>query len=222
MTRTQPASDEHWRRLRADVGKLVSRRLSNPADVEDVIQEVLVRVWRHGPELRDQERFGAWLMRLVFTAAADHFRKRATLREVSGEAPGGAEGAGPSSEGWTDDSGEPLEATLADILRPFVNELPPRHRDVIVLSELQGLSHAAIADRLSLSLTAVKSRVQRGRKQLRAALEACCRFAVDARGAPIECVMRSDAAVPKGFCAADQAAAGCHRSCTPSRKSDRS
>ncbi len=216
MTRTQPASDEQWRHLRAAVDRLVSRRLSNPADVDDVVQEVLVRVWRHGHELRDQERFAGWIMRLVYTAAADHFRQRATRTEAT-----------PAREDDPDRSPAAIEpsfapertkAILADILRPFIEELPVRYRDVIVLSELQNLPHAAIAQKLGLSATAVKSRVQRGRKRLRSLFEACCRFALDARGAPIECEMRPDALVPRSFAAADQAAAGCHGRCSPSRK----
>ena len=215
----QPASNEHWSRLRADVGRLVARRLSNPSDVEDVVQDVLMRVWRHGPELRDQERFGAWLMRVVFTAAADHFRKRAERPLTSdSDADDDQAVAGPESQ----PSAEALEATLAAILRPFVDELPAHYREVIVLSELEGLPHAAIADRLSLSVSGVKSRVQRGRQMLRELLEQCCRFVVDGRGAPVACEMRPDAVVPRGFTAEQQAQAGCRGSCEPSVQGGRS
>jgi RNA polymerase sigma-70 factor, ECF subfamily len=210
---TQPASDAQWRRLRADVRRLVSRRLSNPADQEDVVQEVMVRVWRHGPELRDQERFGAWLMRLVYTATADHFRQRATRPEVAQASADDADRCAASAD--SAQTPERLKVILADILRPFIDELPDRYRDVTVLSELEDLPHAAIADRLGLSLTAVKSRVQRARKRLRRLLEDCCRFAVDGRGAPIDCEMRSDASVPGGFTAAQRTVAGCRGSFGP-------
>ena len=53
------ASREHWGRLRSDVSRLVAHRLPTRADVEDVVQEVLLRVWKHGASLRDDERFGS-------------------------------------------------------------------------------------------------------------------------------------------------------------------
>jgi DNA-directed RNA polymerase specialized sigma24 family protein len=69
------APDQRWRQLRADVSRVVARRLS-PADLEDIVQEVLVRVWRHAAEIRDQERSGASPARVAHWAAADDFCKR--------------------------------------------------------------------------------------------------------------------------------------------------
>jgi RNA polymerase sigma-70 factor (ECF subfamily) len=63
---------------------------------------------------------------------------------------------------------------------------------VIVLSELDGVPHAEIARRLSISVSGVKSRVQRGRELLRRMLTDCCEIAVDARGAVVDCVPKQD------------------------------
>jgi len=64
----------------------------------------------------------------------------------------------------------------------FLAELPPAYREPVRLAELEGLPLAKIALRLGLSLTAVKSRVRRGRQMLKAKLQACCRFEFDRLG----------------------------------------
>jgi RNA polymerase sigma-70 factor (ECF subfamily) len=193
MTREQPASADQWKRLRTDVGRLVARRVASAADVEDVVQEVLIRVWRQGGRLRHDERFGAWLSRVVTNAVIDQMRSRSS-HPLAHDAPTADVAA---------TTGEPPSAheLIAAVLRPFVDQLSPRYREVIKLSELDGWSHASIAGRLSLSVSGVKSRVQRGRRQLRSLLERCCAFALDARGAPMSCAIRPEARLPPGCCA---------------------
>jgi RNA polymerase sigma-70 factor, ECF subfamily len=214
VIQSHPASDEQWDRLRADIGRLVARRVPNRSDVEDIVQEVLIRVWRHGSRLRDDERFGAWLSRVAHNATADHLRSRGRdapfaydeqRSDDRAEVPAGA----------TDDK-HVVKELIAAVLRPFVNQLPPHYRDVITLSELDGLSHAAIAQRLSLSVSGVKSRVQRGREHLRDMLERCCEFALDARGAPVSCEVRPDGILPSGCVALpDDGGNGARVGCRP-------
>ena len=187
-----PASAEQWTQLRADIGRLVARRVPTSADVDDVVQDVLLRVWRHGDDLREDERFGAWLSRIVQTAVIDQFRDRHRHPVARFELDDPA--ADP-----TDDQGD-AKALIAAVLRPFVARLPDRYREAVVLSELEGLAHPAVAERLGLSVSGVKSRVQRGRARLRAMLERCCEIALDARGAPVSCELRPDGVPPDGCC----------------------
>jgi RNA polymerase sigma-70 factor (ECF subfamily) len=197
----ESASREQWGRLRSDVSRLVARRLPTRADVEDVVQEVLLRVWKHGARLRDGERFGAWLSRVAYTAAADHLRARqrfpVTRYDVEDEVDARQTPDDPSSPG---EDGPEAKALIAAVLRPFIAACPSPYRETLVLSELDGLSHAAIAEKLGLSVSAVKSRVQRGREQLRQMLERCCEIALDARGAPMSCQLRPDGVLPPGCC----------------------
>lgn len=192
-----PATDDQWQRLRADVGQLVARRLPSPADVQDVVQEVMLRVWRSRDALREDERFGPWLNRLARNAAADQMRmrQRHPLPTGAPEEPGP-----PTVPPALDDDGDGQQAKrlIAATLAPFIEALPPRYRECMRLSELEELPHAAIAKRLGLSVSGVKSRVQRGRERLREMLERCCRIAIDVRGSPVSCEMRADAVVPPG------------------------
>jgi RNA polymerase sigma-70 factor, ECF subfamily len=197
----QSASREQWGRLRSDVSRLVARRLPSRADVEDVVQEVLLRVWKHGAHVRDDERFGAWLSRVAYTAAADHMRARHRHPLPRYDVHDRADRGEASSEGPSDpDDGPETKALIAAVLRPFIAVCPPPYRETLAMSELEGLSHATIAEKLGLSVSAVKSRVQRGREQLRQMLERCCQIVLDARGAPMSCEVRPDGVLPPGCC----------------------
>lgn len=192
------ASEHQWQHLGAAVGRLVAARLPSQADVEDVVQEVLIRVWRNGADARDGARFKAWLHRVAMNAAADQLRMRQRHPLTRGLAARMPERqAAPEPDGRNH-----AKDLLAAVLEPFVSELPAPYREVIRLSELEQLPHAVIAARLGLSVSGVKSRVQRGRQQLRGLLERCCEIALDARGTPVSCAPRPGAQIPGGCCPA--------------------
>jgi RNA polymerase sigma-70 factor (ECF subfamily) len=90
---------------------------------------------------------------------------------------------------------------IAAVLHPFIAALATPYRETMALSELDGLPHAAISEKLGVSVSAVKSRVQRGRDLLRQSLERCCAIGLDARGAPVSCEVRPDGELPAGCCA---------------------
>jgi len=77
--------------------------------------------------------------------------------------------------------------------------LPSPYREAITLTELEGRTQREAAQMLGISLSGMKSRVQRGRAKLRGMLEACCKVAVDARGKVIACEPRKGDE-PKGCC----------------------
>ena len=196
MNRTDATSD--WQRLRSDVRRLVGRRASSPADAEDVVQEVLARVWRHAATLRDDERFISWVRRIVDNTLADHLRLR--LRHPLLPAAPVTEMPAPVVENPLDSGATSAKDRVAGILRPFAEALPEPYKEALILSELEGLTHARISTRLGVSVSAVKSRVRRGRAMLRRALALCCEIALDARNAVVSCETRPNADVPAGCC----------------------
>jgi len=71
---------------------------------------------------------------------------------------------------------------LAACMTPMIRQLPPAYREAITLADLEGVNQAEAAARVGVSVSGMKSRVQRGRKQLKAVLEECCRVHLDRRG----------------------------------------
>ena len=189
--------DSDWAHLRSHVRAMLGGRLASSADAEDVVQEVLLRVFRGSNGLRDGDRFGSWLATTVRNAVADQLRARQRHPIAGGE---GAETAAAVTE--SDEPDDTARKGLIAALRPFVDRLPAIYREVITLSELEDLPHAEIARRLAISVSGVKSRVQRGREQLHKMLTDCCEIAVDARGGVVECAPRQ-ASADAGCCSTD-------------------
>ena len=143
-----------------------------------------------------EERFGPWVYQVARSAIAEH-RRQAARHPLAGAAP--AEQAAPDLGDEGDDGAVARE--LATYIAPFVAMLPSPYREALTLTELEGLTQAEAAERLGVSWSGMKSRVQRGRVQLRAALEACCAIERDVRGKVVGFERRSDAVTPTGCCA---------------------
>jgi RNA polymerase sigma-70 factor, ECF subfamily len=85
---------------------------------------------------------------------------------------------------------------LAECVALFVARLPSPYREAVTLTELEGLTQKEAADMLGVSVSGLKSRVQRGRDKIRRMFEECCRISVDGRGCVIECEPRNLEEVP--------------------------
>ena len=197
---------ETWLALDQRLRPFVARRVAIPADVDDGMQDVFVRLHRGVGALRDEQRYGPWLFRVARSALSDHHRR--ARRHPSAPAAAAPELPAPP-EAEVD-----LNELLAAAVRPVVATLPEPYREALTLTELEGLTQREAAERLGISLPGMKSRVQRGRRLLREAFEACCAVALDARGHVVACEPKADWVV--GCCAEspEPRAGGAARSCS--------
>lgn len=182
-----------WRDLEARLRPFVARRVASPADVDDVVQDVFLRMQRGLPGLREDERFGPWVYQVARSAVAEHRRQAARHPLAAGEP-----SEEPAPEPEEDDRA--VERDLAMYVAPFIAMLPSPYREALALTELEGVSQKDAAAMLGISVSGMKSRVQRGRARLREALEGCCEIALDARGRVMACQPRPDGRAPGGCC----------------------
>jgi len=153
------------------VRAFIRRRVNDDATADDLMQDTLLRVYRSRAVLREGQRLEAWLFRIARRTVIDHYRRR----RPGGQLP----------ESLTAEPPDELAAfrgAVVAAMTAFLDELPDAYREPVRLAEIEGLPLAKIALRLDLSLTAVKSRVRRGRALLKRALQACCRFEFDRHG----------------------------------------
>ena len=169
----------------------VSRRVASPADADDVLQEIFLRMHRGISTLEESERFGPWVYGIAKRAIADHFRGRARHPLASSSRPENLE---PTND--SEDADEP-EAELAECVALFVAQLPSPYREAVTLTELEGLTQREAAEMLGLSVSGMKSRVQRGRARIREMFESCCELSIDVRGRVTSCNPRAMDEVPE-------------------------
>jgi len=171
-----------WIEFHASLLRFVARRVRNQADAEDVVQRVFLQVHRALPTLRDADRLPAWLYQTTRRVIADFYRAPAARRELPmGDA---VEVAGDRDASSTaadaDDHTALLE--LSACLRPLMSSLSAADQEALTLVEFGGMSQVDAARQIGVSVSGMKSRVQRARARLRSTVEACCRVEVDRRG----------------------------------------
>jgi RNA polymerase sigma-70 factor, ECF subfamily len=176
-----PVSELPWQELHGNLRAFISRRVRNPADVDDLVQRVLLQIVKGLASLREAERLHAWMYRTARNVIVDYYRSSAGRREV---ASGGAEDlAAASAETQANSQNERAALQeLAGCMAPMIRRLSPEYREAVTLADLEGVNQADAAARAGVSVSAMKSRIQRGRQELKAVLEECCRVQLDHRG----------------------------------------
>ena len=174
------ATLEHiWHEFAAKLGQFIRARVNDPATAEDILQDVFVKIQVRLDQLKDPAKLQSWIYLIARNAIIDHYRTRKDTVEVPETLIAEAE---PES-----DEAEELEAAF----RRMIYSLPEPYRKALVLTEFDGLTQKQLAERLGISLSGAKSRVQRGREQLKEMLHECCTFEFDRRGKVIECTPRT-------------------------------
>lgn len=171
--RSSTAFDELVTHYERRVFRLAQNITRNNEDAEDVVQNAFLKAFQNLPGFRGDSRFYTWLVRITVNEALMKIRRRPRQKEVSID---------DSKE--TDDSSVPLEIEdwgpnpeqryskqeLQQILATTINELKPGYRTVFQLRDVDGLSTEETAQALALSVSAVKTRLQRARMTLRDSL----------------------------------------------------
>lgn len=186
-------SSQAWRALDAQLRPFVARRVRSPSDIDDVLQDIFLKVQRGLPSLQSDQRFGSWVYQVARNVVTDHLR-------AAGRPVPDAREVHPAGPDAAEREQRRVEREVAAYATLFVSMLPSPYREALTLTELEGLSQVEASKRVGVSVSTMKSRVQRGRQKLKAALEDCCEIALDARSRVIECEPRPDGKLPDGCC----------------------
>lgn len=172
------AFDVLFNRFAPRVYRQAMHLLANPAEAEEVLQEVFITVYTKCHTFRGEAAFSTWLYRLTANAAISHLRQyqRHPETELDEYLPRFGEDGHHLIRPVIDWSQE-LEKRLADkemrqIIQQALEKLPPLDKAVVVLSDLEGVPNQEIAQILDLTVSAVKSRLHRARLFLRGKLAA--------------------------------------------------
>ena len=155
-----------FQQFRNQLSRFIARRLDNPAEAEDLLQNVFVRVIRHENALENAKSPLAWLYTVTKSVIADHYRKQDKSPLHFADDQGMDDIPAPAA--FTD-------SALGNCIPALVDILPDKYRDAIRFVDIQGgrqVDYARLAD---IPVATAKSRVQRGRNILKIKLLNCCR-----------------------------------------------
>jgi RNA polymerase sigma-70 factor (ECF subfamily) len=164
---SRSAFDELVRRTYVDTYTLALRLTGHEEDARDVVQDAYLRAWKGIRRFRGDAQFSTWMYRITANTAYTHVNRRKRLRTTN-----------------IDDVAEPIEMHLdatpeasaeasagLSELAAAVDQLPQSMRQIVILKDVYGLTHEAIAEELDISIAAAKVRLHRGRKRLRDVLD---------------------------------------------------
>jgi RNA polymerase sigma-70 factor (ECF subfamily) len=147
------------------VRRLIGSMVGNATDADDILQEVLLKVWCHLSTFRSESSFRTWMTRVAINEAFQHFRRRRSgpnLTELG------------DFDIFVSHNESPLQSltrteTTQVVLRAVV-QLPPKYRQAVILRHLKQLSLSETARLLQLSVGALKSRLFRAKRMLSATI----------------------------------------------------
>ncbi len=167
MISTSPATydvDVIYRRHRRDVARLVFRMLGPRHDLEDVIQEVFVQLFRSVGTFRGGSAFTTWLHRVTVNVVLMHRRAARSRPVLAEELPHDA--VPDTTAPWPDEDADRVARVAA--FRRLIDRLPTKKRVVFVLHDLEGLSPIEIAKIVLCPVLTVRTRLFYARRELAA------------------------------------------------------
>ena len=152
-------------RYQQAVFNTIYRYTGSREDVQDLAQEVFIKVWRNAGKFKGESKFSTWLYRIVVNHCLNYRRKRrhqhVSLDDLAEKG----------------DTPEPLkvkpdheQTRVVELVRAAVDGLPERQRMALVLSQYEGRSYKEIAEIMKVSVSSVESLIFRARRALRGKL----------------------------------------------------
>lgn len=151
------------------LGRLLSRYIRNPTEVEDVSQEAFIKAYRALPTFRGESAFYTWLYRIGINTAKNYLvtqgRRAPTTTQFDNEEAEGFEDAEQLRSTTTPES-ELASKQIAETVNKAVEELPEELRSAITLREIEGMSYEEIANLMDCPIGTVRSRIFRAREAI--------------------------------------------------------
>jgi RNA polymerase sigma-70 factor, ECF subfamily len=160
-----------WSEYTEPVRRFVMKKTNHHHDVEDIVQNVFLKIHSGISDLKDEQRMHSWIFQIARNSIVDHYRKKKQAEEL------------PDDFQTTDEYQEPDYAKeVIACFKSVLPRLPEKYREALELSELKGMPQKQLSGQLGISYSGTKSRVQRGREMLKELLTGCCHIESDQFG----------------------------------------
>lgn len=159
-----------WLEYRARLKAFLHSKVSNPADVDDLLQDISIKTFTGLSALEDQSKVQSWLFQTAHRTIIDFYRKNAHVKNIH-----------PDDLWYAEDIPNALHG-LEKCIEPFIAALPEETGQLLTAIDVQGQSQKNYATQHNIPYSTLKSRIQNARRALRSVFEECCHLTLDTRG----------------------------------------
>ncbi|WP_057831306.1 RNA polymerase sigma factor SigZ [Colwellia sp. TT2012] len=162
--------EDIWLAYRAALKRFLHAKISNEADVEDLLQDILIKTYNNLNTVKTQKSVKSWLFQIANNTIIDYYRKKSRQQNANIE------------ELWPTEEPQDNNLDLANCISPFINALPEKHASLLIAIDMNNQSQKEYAEQLGVSYSTLKSRVQKSRGLLKKVFDDCCHFNIDKSG----------------------------------------
>jgi len=158
-----------WDTYSEDIKHFILSKVKDETVSDDLLQETFIKVHTKLHTLKDDTKLKSWLFSVAKYSILDYYRSKKPTEVFD-------------NYDELNDELQPSSHTEKDCLRGILINLPKKYRDPIFMSDIMGLKQADVAKRLGLTLSAVKSQIQRARKLIAKGYMDCCGYTMNTQG----------------------------------------
>jgi len=162
--------EDIWLEYRVALKKFLHTKISNEADVEDLLQDILIKTYNNLNAVKSEKNVKSWLFQIASNTITDYYRKEGRAQTANLEA------LFPLEEH------QGKEVDLSNCISPFINALPDDHASLLTAIDINNQTQKQYAEQLGISYSTLKSRVQKSRSLLKQVFDDCCHFKIDKFG----------------------------------------
>lgn len=177
--------EQVWAEYQQTLKAFLHSKVSNTADVEDLLQEILIKTFQNLHKVQDASSVKSWLFQLANNTIIDFYRKNARQQRDSKI---------DADDLWFADldHNEEFKQKLSLCIEPFIQALPEQSASLLLAVDIEGQSQKTLAEEQNVSYSAIKSRVQKSRGDLKNLFEQCCNLSLDKQGNVIDCELKPE------------------------------
>lgn len=161
-----------WNNFRIELLYYIKTKVKDEYAAEDILQEVFIKIYKNICQLKDVTKLKTWLYRITNNTIIDFYRRKKNILELDEL----------KNISVIQDDEDNMNEEVEECAKFMLHQLPDKYKQPLKLYEFNGMKHGEISKKLNLSLSGVKTRVQRARNQLKKMLLECCDFDFDVYG----------------------------------------
>lgn len=162
--------EEIWAEYRSALKAFLHSKIADTADVDDVLQDILIKTHKNMGQIRSKDSIKSWLFQVANNSIIDFYRRAGRRKELK------------EDDLWFGEDEADIKVELSHCIEPFIHSLPEKSAELLTAIDINGESQKEYAESLGISYSTLKSRVQKARTDLRGLFDDCCHMKLDAQG----------------------------------------